>query len=563
VTSRLSPDATTARVRSVRDRAYAVALAGGALLMVVYFLLAAGGTAQQWLYDVFGIGSAIAIVAGIALNRPRSALPWLLFALGMTCFAVGDILFNVLNPETIPSAADWVYLAAYPLLAVGLVLLLVEAGGHHRTAAIGEALIFTCAAALVLWCFVVSDILHGDGSALERAVSAAYPLMDIVLLAALAGFFVTAAWRTPSFLLLLAGAVPLIISDVIYYGAPDSYTSGSAVDAGWLLSYTCWAAAALHPSMRELSRPRRRRSQLRISPARIGLLMAALLTPPTVFLVQDLYGDSENVVAIFAASVIITVLVVMRLVAILRALERIRARLVEADRVKDEFVALISHDLRTPLTSVMGYIELALDDDLEPPLDPERQQYLEVVSRSSQRLLRLVDDLLFVARLQAGRLDLTPTVQDLRDLARQAAEEARRRAQAKGVDLVFESEGPVPVDVDKGRIFQLLDNLVSNAIKFTPEGGRIEVAVSANSEAVLEVRDTGVGFTEAEAARVFDRFFRTESAVEGQVQGTGLGLFIAQAITEAHGGRISAQPRDGGGAVFRIVLPRATGMIEA
>jgi signal transduction histidine kinase len=253
----------------------------------------------------------------------------------------------------------------------------------------------------------------------------------------------------------------------------------------------------------------------------------------------------------------------MRLVAILRALERIRARLVEADRVKDEFVALISHDLRTPLTSVMGYIELALDDDLEPPLDPERQQYLEVVSRSSQRLLRLVDDLLFVARLQAGRLDLTPTVQDLRDLARQAAEEARRRAQAKGVDLVFESEGPVPVDVDKGRIFQLLDNLVSNAIKFTPEGGRIEVAVSANSEAVLEVRDTGVGFTEAEAARVFDRFFRTESAVEGQVQGTGLGLFIAQAITEAHGGRISAQPRDGGGAVFRIVLPRATGMIEA
>jgi signal transduction histidine kinase len=227
--------------------------------------------------------------------------------------------------------------------------------------------------------------------------------------------------------------------------------------------------------------------------------------------------------------------------------------------VKDEFVALISHDLRTPLTSVMGYIELALEDDIEPPLDPERRGYLEIVSRSSQRLLRLVDDLLFVARLQAGRLDLAPTVLDLRELAQQAAQEAQRRAEAKGIDLVFEGERPVRVDVDKGRMFQLLDNLVSNAIKFTPHGGRVEVAVSANGEAVLEVRDTGIGFTEDEASHVFDRFFRTETAVEGQVPGTGLGLFIAQAITEAHGGRISAAPRAGGGAVFRIVLPRANG----
>src|SRR5262249_42322850 len=154
-----------------------------------------------------------------------------------------------------------------------------------------------------------------------RAVTAAYPTMDIVLLAALAGFFVTAAWRTPSFLFLVAGAVPLIVSDVIYYGSPDSYSAGSAVDLGWLLSYTFWGAAALHPSMRELSRPRRRRSQLRISPARIALLIGALLTPPVVFLIQDLYGDNENVIAIFSASVVITVLVVMRLVAILRALE--------------------------------------------------------------------------------------------------------------------------------------------------------------------------------------------------------------------------------------------------
>ena len=115
------------------------------------------------------------------------------------------------------------------------------------------------------------------------------------------------------------------------------------------------------------------------------------------------------------------------------------------------------------------------------------------------------------------------------------------------------------VEGDKGRLFQLLDNLVSNAIKFTPEGGRIEVRVSRNGAAVLEVCDTGIGFTAAEASRVFERFYRADNAIEGQVQGTGLGLFIARAITEAHGGTISAEPRDGGGALFRIELPAGRG----
>jgi signal transduction histidine kinase len=152
-------------------------------------------------------------------------------------------------------------------------------------------------------------------------------------------------------------------------------------------------------------------------------------------------------------------------------------------------------------------------------------------------------------------MDLTPATLDLCGLAQQAVGEAQRRAEAKGVELVFDGNGAVEVTADKGRLFQLLDNLVSNALKFTPEGGRIEVRVSRNGAAVLEVRDTGIGFTAEEAARVFERFYRADNAIEGQVQGTGLGLFIAQAITEAHGGTISAAPRDGGGAIFRIELP--------
>jgi signal transduction histidine kinase len=540
------------------SRAGAAFLAGGVALTGIYFLLPRG-TPQSVVYDVIGVGSSLAIAAGIRLNRPDPVAPWLLFALGNLSFAVADIIFNVLVNPPVPSVADWFYLAGYPLLAAGLVYLIVRAGGHRRTAGIIEATIVTVAFSLFQWTFALDRIVDGAGSTAEKAVNAAYPGMDILLLAGLACFFVTAAWRTPAFLLLIASIAAMLIADEVYGVSSTTYMSGDWPDAGWLLSYVLWATAALHPSMRGLSQRRPRTRQLRVSPVRIGLLVAALLSAPAVLLIQDLRNAPLDIPAVVAVGATISVLVVMRLVGILRALERIRSRLIEADRLKDEFVALISHDLRTPLTSIMGYVELALDDTGEPKLDDERRGFLEVVSRSSYRLMRLVDDLLFVARLQAGRLDLTPTLLDLAALARQAAEEAKRQASAKGVELVFEGDESVEIDADKGRMFQLLDNLVSNAIKFTPEGGRVEVCVALNGNAVLEVRDTGVGLTAEEAPRVFERFFRTENAVQDQVPGTGLGLFIAQAITEAHGGRISARPREGGGAVFRVELPQRHG----
>jgi len=139
--------------------------------------------------------------------------------------------------------------------------------------------------------------------------------------------------------------------------------------------------------------------------------------------------------------------------------------------------------------------------------------------------------------------------------------ESRPRAEQKRLALAFLGNERVPVEADRGRMFQLLDNLISNAIKFTPEGGRIDVHASCfEGSAVLEVSDTGMGLPAGEAERVFERFFRSTRAVHNQIPGTGLGLFIAQAISEAHGGRISASNRDGGGATFRIELPARAGL---
>ena len=561
---------------AVREfRVGAIFLAAGLALTVAYFAIGRGA-AQNDIYDLIGVASSLAILLGVRLNRPVYPLPWLLFAMGNLFFAVADIIFNQLvNPPT-PSVADWFYLAGYPVLAAGLVLLLIHSGAHRRFAALGEASIVTFAFALFQWVWIVDRILDGSGSAGSRAVNAAYPMMDVVLLAGLAGFFVSAAWRTPSFLLLVASILSLLVSDEVYGVSSSSYRSGDWTDLGWLLSYLLWAAAALHPSMRELSQPRRRRSTLRVHSLSISLLTAALLSAPFVLLVQYLRGAPLEVPAIVIAATAISMFVLFRLVGILRALERLRERersaradaeqaqmllamqndqLVVADKLKDEFVALISHDLRTPLTSIIGYVELSLED-VQPPLDDERRGYLQIVSRSSERLLRLVDDLLFVARLQAGRLILERSDLDLCTIAAQAAQEARPRAEAKHLELEFIGGSPVMIDGDKGRLFQLLDNLISNAIKFTPEGGRVEVrAVPANGLAVLEVSDNGIGLGPDEAELVFDRFFRSSRVVAQQVPGTGLGLFIARAIVDAHAGTIAASIREGGGTTFHVELP--------
>jgi signal transduction histidine kinase len=552
-------------------RASATYLALGAIAMGVYFALPAGD-GQNSIYYLLGASCIAANILGIRLYRPRTVAPWLFFALGTTMFVTADILSDALPARLALNEAF--YLAGYPMLAAGLLVLIYRAGGHHRLAAIDEAGIATFAFAIFQWVYVTRPALNGSGSLLTRSVNVAYTGSDVVLLAGFAGFFVSAAWRKPSFILLIVGVAALLLGDEVYSLTASSYSAGSPLDATWLGSYLLFGAAALHPSMRELGEPRRS-STLRVSNLRIVLLMTALLTPVTILVVQWSRGKPLEVPAIAAATAAICVLVLWRLIGILRALERLRLRerdvrgeaeaarmllaeqnerLREADQLKDEFVSLVSHDLRTPLTSVIGYTELALEDG---GTDGERRNYLEIVSRNAQRLLRLVDDLLFIARLQAGRgLELQLTPLDLAVIAQQTVLEMQPRAHDRGLELRYTGSESVPAVADRSRIFQLLDNLVGNAIKFTPAGGLVEVAAALSPETVtIEVRDTGIGLDPSDAAHLFERFFRTERAMSAQIPGTGLGLSIAQAITVAHGGRISARSRDGGGTIFRVELP--------
>lgn len=232
-------------------------------------------------------------------------------------------------------------------------------------------------------------------------------------------------------------------------------------------------------------------------------------------------------------------------------------RLLELDRMKDDFVASVSHELRTPLTSIRGYLDLVLDGDAGP-LTSEQERYLGAVARNSKRLLALVGDLLVVAQADSGVLALDRQASDLRALASDAVFSAGPAAEDRGLALTLDAEEIPELELDPARLGQVLDNLISNALKFTPRGGSVEVRVRcAGERAVVEVADTGMGMSAPEQERLFERFYRTESSSTQATPGTGLGLWISKTIIEAHGGEISADSATGRGTTFRIELPLA------
>lgn len=230
----------------------------------------------------------------------------------------------------------------------------------------------------------------------------------------------------------------------------------------------------------------------------------------------------------------------------------------EVARLKDEFVGLISHELRTPLSSILGYLELLRDDE-DQPLSAEQLQYLSVAERNAHRLLRLVGDLLFTAQVESGKFPLDARDVELEAIISASMQTARPGADNAGIELVnVTPEQPVVVHGDATRLGQAVDNLISNAIKFTPRGGTVTVELGIeDSQAVIRVRDTGMGIATEELDMLFSRFFRATTATRNAVPGVGLGLTITKAIITAHGGQMGVTSEEGVGTEFSVTLPLA------
>jgi signal transduction histidine kinase len=227
----------------------------------------------------------------------------------------------------------------------------------------------------------------------------------------------------------------------------------------------------------------------------------------------------------------------------------------ELDRLKDEFVATVSHELRTPLTSMMGFLEMVREGEAGELTD-EQRRFLAIVYRSSERLQRLVGDLLFVARLDANGLQLHLEDVHVDEVMRECVEASAALARARELELRPEIRPIPPIQADRERLVQLAMNLLSNAVKFTPGGGVVTARTFVDGDdAVIQVEDTGIGIPHIDQERLFQRFFRSSTATEQAIPGTGLGLVISKAIAEAHGGTIGVRSDAGAGTCFTVRLP--------
>jgi signal transduction histidine kinase len=245
-------------------------------------------------------------------------------------------------------------------------------------------------------------------------------------------------------------------------------------------------------------------------------------------------------------------------------LEQQKRAVEETHRLKTEFMSMVSHELRTPLTSIEGFVELLLQHEVGE-LTPEQRECLETVRQNAARLLALIDDLLDLTRIEAGKIDLRCRALPLARLIPEVAGSFRPLIEAKTQHLVLDLPEALPaVWADADRVIQILTNLISNASKYTPAEGQITVAGRPGDGFVwIDVRDTGIGLTADAQAQLFTRFFRAHHPDGERVGGTGLGLVIARTLVELHGGQITVSSAPGRGSTFSFSLPTARAEGEA
>jgi PAS domain S-box-containing protein len=225
----------------------------------------------------------------------------------------------------------------------------------------------------------------------------------------------------------------------------------------------------------------------------------------------------------------------------------------ELDELKTRFLATVSHELRSPLTSIVSYAELIRDENL---LSATAARFLDVISRNAERITKLVGDLLLLSRIEAGMIPLELTQVSVAEVVTEAVQAAAPGAVQQAVTLDGSAPPGPPVLADRVRLVQVIDNLIANAVKFTDEGGQVRVAAAvAGREWRIDVRDSGIGIPAGEIGHLFDRFFRASNATAAGRPGSGLGLSIVKEMAELHGGRVEVSSTIGAGTMVSLFLP--------
>jgi signal transduction histidine kinase len=539
--------------RPRRPGAWRAYLAAGAAVAVAYYLVPATDLAPRWaakigLYNGLGLSAVAAIAVGVAWHRPERPLAWWLFAVGLLSYVTADIIFytyqDILGQERFPSVADVFYLAAYPFLMAGLLLLIRSRSPGADRARLLDALVITVGLGMLSWVFLVGPLAQAPGLTLpERVVSMAYPIMDVLLLSTAVRLVVDGGPRPPAFWVLLSGVGALLVTDTLYsvIQLSGGYHTGSPIDTGWMAWYACWGAVALHPTMRTLAEPAPRRDA-RLTRWRLGFLAAASLLAPAVQVVQLLRGRHTEGLVTAVGSMVLFGLVLARLHGLageVAALAGTRKRLLDwTTQAREEERIRLAADLHDgPIQRLSG---VAYTADLS-----RRRLHRGDLAGGRELLDSLEDDIRGeVAALRRVMVELRPPALDEWGLSAALSDYVSTFQRQSGVACRVEIGLPARLArAQETVLYRVAQEALVNVAKHARASQAWVSLQVVGDQVSLEIGDDGAGFVPGQAA---------------DPPGLGhFGLASMRQQVEMAGGVWQLRSRPGQGTTVTATLPMA------
>jgi signal transduction histidine kinase len=554
---------------SGRMRAFKVAVGAELLIGAALAYGVATSSAPPVLVQVAGLIATVfaTVTCGYAASRATNRLrrAWFLMALSAAALAIGNLIYTYMAYEGValpfPSAADAFYLVSYPL---GIAGVLAFPSAPRRTATRSRALldggIIAVSLFFISWALGLGTVYESSSSAdlFTKSVGLAYPIGDVFIATALI-VAISRARRSMRIPLLLAlcglGLNAMADSAFAFATASGSIPAalGAVISATFVMGYLTLGLGALYPAT----------VQAETDEGEIGLARASLpwVSALVVVITTGLIlatGGRLDVFLAFPAACLFVLLMASQLItyrdslSLLRKSEESEAQVEKLSLAKSEVMSIVSHEFRNALVGIQGFSEMMRDQDL--PAEDVKSFATDIYS-DSERLMRMINAMLDLDRLEAGRVELDLTPVDLNEKIREAVERAQVSSEKCTLETRLDAALPL-VMADADRVFQVISNLLSNAIKYSPEGGEVLITTTQEGGKVeISVKDHGRGMPAEALKRLFQRYERIGENQGEKISGTGLGLVIAREIVEMHGGRIWAESTIGGGSEFTFTIP--------
>ncbi len=541
---------------------------------VVVFARADNAAVSATCYLGVLVGASVgAWVGAERAPRDRRLVPRLIAA-GISLSALGDVLWSSLDltgARSDASISDPFRFAAYIAVCAAMWVVLSRSrsqeGGRRLDAdRLLDAATIVVVCVLIFWSLAVDAIVHDHSvSPLVRTVWAMYSVAGAVLLAFVVRVLMGGRSRATIGGSFVVGVCLWLGANVAYLQASDGGTQ-VAMEVAWmvgaiLLARAAWRVHEVDDDAAGVDSPPGLATQ-------IVLAVGPLFVPPVLEVIGDLRGEHDHPGRLFIGTAVLITLAIVRTARLIRSEEGARRELVaardaalEASRAKSMFLANVSHEIRTPLTTVLATAEILEDT----PLDNVQLMLLAKMDRSVKLLKSLVEGILDFSRIEAGELELASTAFDLHALVADTGDVYAPRAIDAGIRFEWDLDPRVPQMVvgDSGRLFQVLTNLLDNALKFTLQG-RVSLVVRPASavdqggvDDVVEfvVTDTGIGIRDEDQESVFESFNQVDGSMTRSYGGSGLGLAICKELSELMGGCITVQSQFGAGSTFMVRIP--------